>query len=128
VAKQSSDWRWWRLQASSVTLLSCTSRWIRNVRDGSEVREGVRDQRVGRGYSAEVVTEEILAADSLFSSEEFLPVGCVFGSVSRGRWERRERLEGEGVIGADALQRERGRRGNGRRFWVRERRWWRRWS
>jgi hypothetical protein len=72
-----------------MTLLCCASGWIRDVRDRSEVREGGRDQRVGRGYSAEAVTEGIPMADSLFSGEEFLRVGGVFGSVSRGRWKRR---------------------------------------
>jgi hypothetical protein len=53
------------------------------------VREGVRDQRVGRGYSAEVVTGEFLTTDPLYSGEKFLPVYCIFGSASRGRWKRR---------------------------------------
>jgi hypothetical protein len=68
------------------------------------VREGVRDQRVGRGYSAEVVTGEFLTADPLFSGEKFLPVDCAFGSASRGRWKRRVGgLMGKGLKGVGAL-------------------------
>jgi hypothetical protein len=51
-----------------------------------EGRKG--DQRVGQGYSAEAVTEEILAGDSLLSGEQFLRDEGVFGSRSREKWER----------------------------------------
>jgi hypothetical protein len=46
-----------------------------------EGRKG--DQRVGRGYPAEAVTEEIPAADSLLSGEQFLRDEGVSGSESR---------------------------------------------